>query len=79
MIAEGSDWCWWYGDDHFSAQKGLFDEIFRTHLRAVYSHLDLTPPAELFIPIMEQVELPSTSNGHSTSDGYSPAMSRSDG
>jgi len=18
MVAEGSDWCWWYGDDHYT-------------------------------------------------------------
>jgi alpha-amylase/alpha-mannosidase (GH57 family) len=78
MIAEGSDWCWWYGDDHYSAQKNVFDEIFRTHLRGVYSHLDLTPPAELFRSIMSQVEHSPSTNGHTISDTHSSAMSRSD-
>src|SRR5262249_37940962 len=27
-IAEGSDWFWWYGDDHSSAQDALFDYLF---------------------------------------------------
>ena len=51
MIAEGSDWCWWYGDEHFSAQKDLFDELYRMHLREVYRTLDLPVPENLSIPI----------------------------
>lgn len=78
MIAEGSDWCWWYGDDHFSAQKNIFDDIYRTHLRAVFALLDLTPPSELFAPIPSQVQSLVASNGHDWLDVHSPAMSRSD-
>ncbi len=29
LIAEGSDWCWWYGDEHKSPQANEFDELFR--------------------------------------------------
>jgi len=50
-IAEGSDWFWWYGDDHSSAQDGLFDYLFRKHLQNVYLLLGDTPPAELGRPI----------------------------
>lgn len=46
-IAEGSDWFWWYGDDHSSAQDALFDALFRKHLQNVYTILGDTPPAEL--------------------------------
>jgi alpha-amylase/alpha-mannosidase (GH57 family) len=31
-IAEGSDWFWWFGDDHSSAQDALFDYFFSKHL-----------------------------------------------
>jgi hypothetical protein len=48
LIAEGSDWFWWYGDDHSSAHDREFDELFRRHLRNVYDALGLNPPAELF-------------------------------
>lgn len=51
MIAEGSDWCWWYGDEHFSLQKDLFDELYRMHLREVYRKLGRGIPEELSIPI----------------------------
>ena len=47
-IAEGSDWFWWYGDDHSSALDGLFDHLFRKHLRNVYTLLGSDPPGSLF-------------------------------
>lgn len=50
-IAEGSDWFWWYGDDHSSALDALFDHLFRKHLRNVYALLDADPPGLLFTPI----------------------------
>jgi len=50
-IAEGSDWFWWYGDDHSSALDALFDALFRKHLRNVYSLLNDDPPGSLFTPI----------------------------
>jgi alpha-amylase/alpha-mannosidase (GH57 family) len=46
-IAEGSDWFWWYGDDHSSSQDALFDYLFRKHLQNVYLFLGDTPPPEL--------------------------------
>jgi alpha-amylase/alpha-mannosidase (GH57 family) len=50
-VAEGSDWFWWYGDDHSSAQDLLFDYLFRKHLQNVYLLLGDVPPAELARPI----------------------------
>lgn len=50
-IAEGSDWFWWYGDDHSSALDALFDHLFRKHLRNVYTLLGDDPPGNLFTPI----------------------------
>ena len=49
FIAEGSDWCWWYGDDHSSEHDAEFDELFRTHLRNVYRLVGRPIPDELFI------------------------------
>ena len=46
-IAQGSDWFWWYGDDHSSALDGLFDHLFRKHLRNVYALLGFDPPGSL--------------------------------
>jgi alpha-amylase/alpha-mannosidase (GH57 family) len=50
-IAEGSDWFWWYGDDHSSEQDALFDYLFRKHLQNVYLLLGDVPPTELDRPI----------------------------
>jgi alpha-amylase/alpha-mannosidase (GH57 family) len=49
LIAEGSDWFWWYGDDHSSEQDVAFDELFRRHVRNVYRALDRPVPEELFV------------------------------
>lgn len=54
-IAEGSDWFWWYGDDHSSALDALFDHLFRKHLRNVYTLLGEDPPGSLFTPISHAV------------------------
>ncbi len=51
FIAEGSDWYWWFGDDHSSSQDALFDELFRKHLQNVYTLLDTMPPNVLKHPI----------------------------
>lgn len=51
MIAEGSDWFWWYGDDHYSPIANEFDELFRGHLIRVYELLDLPVPSALYEPI----------------------------
>jgi alpha-amylase/alpha-mannosidase (GH57 family) len=52
-IAEGSDWFWWFGDSHHSAQDTLFDRLFRKHLQNVYAVLDDQPPADLARPISQ--------------------------
>ncbi len=50
-VAEGSDWCWWYGDDHRSDHDEQFDLIYRKHLAAVYELLDLEVPVDHLRPI----------------------------
>jgi len=54
-IAEGSDWCWWYGDDHSSANDGMFDYLFRKHLMNVYAVLGGSIPEDLHLPIKQKV------------------------
>ncbi len=49
--AEGSDWFWWYGPDFTTDCDFLFDDLFRTHLKNVYSILGFDPPAYLDVPI----------------------------
>lgn len=52
-IAEGSDWFWWFGDSHSSAQDGLFDRLFRKHLQNIYAVLGDDVPPELARPISQ--------------------------
>jgi alpha-amylase/alpha-mannosidase (GH57 family) len=52
LIAEGSDWNWWYGPEHDSANRPEFDQLFRDHLANVYTVLGLTAPEELSRPIL---------------------------
>ncbi len=45
-IAEGSDWFWWYGDDH-----GRFDDLFRMHLSNFYTIIGKAIPEYLKSPL----------------------------
>ncbi|OFW36647.1 MAG: hypothetical protein A3F70_07375 [Acidobacteria bacterium RIFCSPLOWO2_12_FULL_67_14] len=78
LIAEGSDWFWWYGDDHSSDHDQEFDELFRRHVRNIYRTLERPIPEELFVsnittaPRTVPVEAPigfiePTIDGHVTS------------
>jgi len=51
LIAEGSDWNWWYGPEHHSANDRDFDELYRKHLSNVYQALGASPPDYLAQPI----------------------------
>ena len=50
--AEGSDWFWWYGPDFNTDCDVLFDDLFRQHLKNVYSLCGQMPPPELDRPVM---------------------------
>ena len=52
LIAEGSDWNWWYGPEHHSANDREFDELYRKHLSNVYQALGSRPPDYLAEPII---------------------------
>jgi alpha-amylase/alpha-mannosidase (GH57 family) len=73
LIAEGSDWCWWYGPEHQSDFRAEFDELYRAHLANVYRALNLTPPEELSRPIIktavQAVHTPPTGPIRPTIDG----------
>ncbi len=58
LIAEGSDWNWWYGPEHHSANDRDFDELYRKHLSNVYQALGEAPPDALARPILSGVSRP---------------------
>ncbi|OLD17880.1 MAG: hypothetical protein AUI85_06040, partial [Acidobacteriales bacterium 13_1_40CM_3_55_5] len=58
LISEGSDWNWWYGPEHHSANDRDFDELYRKHLSNVYQALGARPPDYLAQPIMAGMARP---------------------
>jgi alpha-amylase/alpha-mannosidase (GH57 family) len=46
-IAEGSDWNWWYGDEHLGEHNEEFDKLFRNHLKIVYDYIRQPQPVDL--------------------------------
>jgi alpha-amylase/alpha-mannosidase (GH57 family) len=51
-VAEGSDWNWWYGDDHFSGMDDQFDALYRCHLAAAHRAVGLEPRPDVQRPII---------------------------
>ncbi len=56
LIAEGSDWFWWFGRSHDSGMDQIWDSLFRLHLRNIYMSLGQRPPATLYQPIVKEAE-----------------------
>jgi len=52
--AEGSDWCWWYGPEHSSANDAEFDAFYRKLLTEAYLALGAEAPDVLAEPIKRQ-------------------------
>jgi alpha-amylase/alpha-mannosidase (GH57 family) len=52
--AEGSDWNWWYGDEHTTETQQDFDELFRGYLMRVYKEMGKDIPPYLYIPILQE-------------------------
>jgi alpha-amylase/alpha-mannosidase (GH57 family) len=56
LIAEGSDWMWWFGSDFSSDQDAIFDSLFRHHIGNVYRFVGLALPEDLSNPIKKNLE-----------------------
>jgi alpha-amylase/alpha-mannosidase (GH57 family) len=52
--AEGSDWNWWYGDEHKSDNAKEFDELFRNYLMKVYKDIGKEIPQNLYESILSE-------------------------
>jgi alpha-amylase/alpha-mannosidase (GH57 family) len=51
LVAEGSDWMWWFGNDFTSDEDAIFDGLFRRHIGNVYHLIGLPHPESLERPI----------------------------
>ena len=58
LIAEGSDWFWWYGEPNHSGQDFIFDYMFRERLKNVYLTLGINYPDYLDQTLITAVEVP---------------------
>lgn len=59
LMAQGSDWFWWYGEPNNSGKDEVFDHLYRAHLKNVYEILGLTPPEYLEMPLEVFIGKPS--------------------
>ena len=55
LVAEGSDWMWWFGNDFTSDDDAIFDALFRRHIGNIYHLLDLPEPEGLEVPIKKSL------------------------
>ena len=53
LIAQSSDWFWWYGDDHHTDLASTFDTLFRTHLMNIYTLMGKKIPENIRQPIVK--------------------------
>jgi len=51
LLAEGSDWFWWLGDDNPTELAPLYDEIFRHHLADACEQAGIERPVDLDLPL----------------------------
>ncbi len=81
LVAEGSDWFWWFGDDFFTDSMAEFDALFRDRLQAACRLLGEPPPPALRAPISRQARrdgaaeagVPPEALVHPLLDGRPPA------
>ena len=55
LVAEGSDWFWWFGEHQESGIDHLWDLQFRRHLREAYCLVGMPLPPELLAPLFPTV------------------------
>jgi alpha-amylase/alpha-mannosidase (GH57 family) len=49
LIAEGSDWFWWYGSDQDSGNDPSFDRLFKLYLANIYKNIDQNYPLPSYL------------------------------
>ncbi|PYR85833.1 MAG: hypothetical protein DMG18_04710 [Acidobacteria bacterium] len=56
LVAEGSDWMWWFGNDFSSDDDAIFDSLFRQHIGNIFQIAGLPVPEGLSEPIKKNLE-----------------------
>ena len=60
MVAEGSDWFWWYSSRNSSPEDGVFDDLFRANLEVVWWYAGAEPPDDIRQPLIDPNRLAAT-------------------
>jgi len=58
LLAEGSDWFWWLGDDNPTELAPLYDRIYRHHLTDACEQVGIVPPVDLSRPLKLRADTP---------------------
>jgi alpha-amylase/alpha-mannosidase (GH57 family) len=53
-IAQGSDWFWWFGEENYTPDLDIFDNLFRKNLQKVYDILGKKTPEEFSAPVFSR-------------------------
>ncbi|MGH2492744.1 MAG: glycoside hydrolase family 57 protein [Candidatus Limnocylindria bacterium] len=53
MVAEGSDWFWWYSSRNSSPEDAVFDALFRANLEVVWWYAGAEPPDDIRTSLMD--------------------------
>ena len=62
MVAEGSDWFWWYSSRNSSPEDGVFDALFRANLEVVWWFAGAEPPDDIRSPLMDPQRVTAAGN-----------------
>ena len=53
MVAEGSDWFWWYSSRNSSPEDHVFDALFRANLEVAWWYAGAEPPDDIRTSLMD--------------------------
>jgi len=53
MVAEGSDWFWWYSSRNSSPEDAVFDALLRANLEVVWWFAGGEPPDLVRQPLLD--------------------------
>jgi alpha-amylase/alpha-mannosidase (GH57 family) len=60
MVAQGSDWFWWYSSRNSSPEDAVFDALYRANLEVVWWYAGAEPPDDIRQPFMDPQRLAAT-------------------
>jgi alpha-amylase/alpha-mannosidase (GH57 family) len=56
FTAQGSDWFWWFGKEHYTSEIDIFDNLFRQNLQKIFELSGNQIPGGLLKPVSERLQ-----------------------